>query len=303
MRVSNQLKANLMLSWLQRSQDRLLEMQVRVASGRRILTPADDPSGAARVALLRGQEGRDAQYLSGIDSAEFWLKSADPALKSLHDVVQLARDLGLQGTSAVATDTDRATLATQVRALRPSLLGALNTRVNGRYLFAGQATTSVPFEESGSPPVVSYLGSDTAVMAQLDDSTSIALGVTGEQIANLGGAADPGHIDLFAALEQVAASLESGNVTAISAALAELEYHAEQLVALRAELGARAQTCEATGVRLRERLEQTTAARSLLEEADLTEALVELSARQNAYQAAAGVAAMLDQVSLLDYLR
>jgi len=291
------------MGWLQEAQERMFGTQAHAASGRRILRPSDDPTGTARVLTLRSDAARNSQYLADIGNASSWLGLCDSTLAGVNSAIEQLRDLAIQGANLAPSEPGRQSLAAVARQVYGRLVELGNTKVNDRYLLAGQATATKPLVATGGVPPVAYAGAAAPPAITISDGLTVEVAVTADQVFNLGGAADPAHEDLFAVAQRMIDLLENGgSCQDLSGLVAELDFHFEQVLAGRGEVGSRAQTCNMATSRLRAVQDDITAAISSIEDADLTEVLVELAEEQNAYQAAAGIAASLHQFSLMDYL-
>ncbi len=127
-------------------QARLLETQQQIATGQRILTPADDPTGAKRLLDLDQALGLTRQYLRNADVATNRLAIEDSTLDAAGNLLQRVRELAVQGNNDTLTDGDRRALALEVGERLDELLGLANTKDgNGEYLFAGMSTQTRPF--------------------------------------------------------------------------------------------------------------------------------------------------------------
>ncbi len=303
MRVSNPMMSGHVLSWLTQAQERLFASQAQAASGRRILHASDDPAGTARAQTLRSDQARNAQYLADIDAATLWLKSAESAMKEIGAAVTSLRDLAVQGASTGVDEAVRGSLASLAQQVCDRLADLANTKVNGRYIFAGQATANQPFTPTGGTPPLAYGGTTTPPAITISPGLTVQVGITGNRLFNMGGTVDPTQDDLFTTAANLVQLLASGQPADISAIIADLDFQLAQVLACRGEVGARLQTCEVATSRLEAVQADLTSTLTTIEDADLAEVMVELAAQQNALQAAAGVAASLNQVSLLDYLK
>ena len=302
MRISNSMMSANVLSWLQQAQERMFSAQVQAASGRRLLQPSDDPSAAARVALLHTESARQEQYLADLETANFWLSASESSLGDLTDIVRSLRDLAVEAAGQSQDATQREALASQVRSLQEQLVDVANTRINGRYLFAGQATSTEPIDVSGGVPPA-YAGAAAPPTIDVTPNTTIAVGATAVRVLNSGGAVSGSHDDLISTCASLADLIEVGDADAVSQLLDDFDFHLSNVLEIRGEMGASLQTCASISARLEAEKDAVTGAVSNLEDADLSEVLTNLAEHQYAYQAAAGIAASLHSVSLLDFLR
>jgi flagellar hook-associated protein 3 FlgL len=161
---------------------RLAKTQLQVATGRRILTPADDPAGARRVLDLKQMVAAQAQYQRTADAALNRLSLEEATLASVTDVLQRVRELGLQAANATLTREDRAAVAAEVRERLDELMALANTRdAGGEYLFAGSETRTQPFVRTGGD-TYSYRGDDLVRRLQVGASLQVASGDSGEAV-------------------------------------------------------------------------------------------------------------------------
>lgn len=151
MRIStNQIYSN-SLSAMQDQQSALNHTQLQVSTGRRILTPADDPIQAAHALDLTQALGATKQYQVNADTATYQSQLEESTLSGTTDLLQRVRELAVQGANATQTNETRRYIAAEVRARLDELLSQANTRdANGEYLFAGYKGQTQPFARSGT---------------------------------------------------------------------------------------------------------------------------------------------------------
>ena len=68
-------------------QSKLQQTQMQLSTGKKILTPSDDPAAAARIIDLNQSIKQTEQYQSNIDTARQRLDLQDGVLKSAVDVL------------------------------------------------------------------------------------------------------------------------------------------------------------------------------------------------------------------------
>lgn len=131
---------------LVQQQTRLLETQQQLASGRRIQSPADDPTGSTRALDLTRAIESTRQFNRNADMATSRLGQEETALATVTGNLQRVRELTIQAANASQTDATRANIAAEIAQRRDELVDLANTRdANGEYLFAGFNSTSRPF--------------------------------------------------------------------------------------------------------------------------------------------------------------
>ncbi|HLA35661.1 MAG TPA: flagellar hook-associated protein FlgL [Rhodocyclaceae bacterium] len=146
MRVSTGMIFDAGVVALNRQSAKMLHLQQQVATGRRILTPSDDPVNAARA--LEVTQSRDvvAQFKDNHNNANSALGLAEAQLSSSNDLLVRIRELAVQGGNSSLTGDDRRSVAFELRARFEELLGIANaTDGSGNYIFSGYMGSTKPF--------------------------------------------------------------------------------------------------------------------------------------------------------------
>ncbi len=175
--------------WMQQSavnamldqQAQVAHTQLEVATGKRILSPSDDPAGASRALDLTHASAANAQYQRNIDSVDSRLGNEDQTLSSVTNVLQRVRTLALEGANGTLSDGDRSNLATEIRQRLAQLVQLANTKdANGEYIFAGNATRTQPFVQNGSG--VAYVGDQGQRAIAIAPGQTVATGDPGSDV-------------------------------------------------------------------------------------------------------------------------
>ena len=129
-----------------RGQADLARLQQQLASGRRVLSPSDDPTGSARAVVLASARETNDRYRVNQDAARNQVSLAEQTLGSASDLVQGIRERLVQGANGTINAADRKAIAAELRAMQGELLTLANTRdADGGYIFAGYAQGTQPF--------------------------------------------------------------------------------------------------------------------------------------------------------------
>lgn len=163
-------------------QTRLARTQQQIASGQRILTPSDDPTGARQKLDLGAAVATTTQYQRNADAVEERLGAEGNALQSTTALLQRVRELAVQGNNDTLSDQDRQAIAVEVRQRLSELVGIANTRdANGEYLFGGYRSTTQPFSLAADGSVV-YAGDQGQRELQVGPDRRIAVGDSGDAV-------------------------------------------------------------------------------------------------------------------------
>jgi len=167
---------------MQQQTEKLMQVQQQISSGRRILTPADDPVAAARVLEVSQSQSINAQYGTNNGSASDSLTMEESTLGSITTLLQNVRDISVNAGDPTLNQSDRASLATALRGSYQDLLGLANsTDGGGQYVFSGYQGGTRPFSES-APGVVAYNGDQGQRLIQVSSSRQIAVSDSGADV-------------------------------------------------------------------------------------------------------------------------
>jgi flagellar hook-associated protein 3 FlgL len=291
MRVTAGMSQRHVLSDLRRVQERLATAQSQVSGGKRIEKPSDDPLGAERAMRLNDQLESTTAYRTAVDESRSWLDATDTALGSLGDIVQRVRELTLKAANGSTTPAGRQSIKLEIDQLAEQAKTTLNGAYDGRQLFSGTATGTPPYSVATGD---AYQGDSAPVVRQIGPGVSVQVNITGDDV--LAG--------LLPTLRTLSAHLASNDVASLGTSdLQALDAGTDTLTAKRAQVGAITNRVDAAGQRLDDVWDVTSAFLSKTQDADLPQALTDLSAQQNALQAALRGGATLIQQSLMDFLR
>ncbi len=184
MRVSTGMIYDAGVGAINRQTASLIHSQQQIASGRRNLTPSDDPVAAARALEVTQAKDITSQYSSNQDTANATLSLADSNLSSATDLLVRVKQLAIQGANGALTTTDRLSISTELRARFDELVGIANsTDGTGLYLFSGYQGTSAPFAGTVAAGVT-YSGDDGQRLQQVSSSRQIPISESGNAIFN-----------------------------------------------------------------------------------------------------------------------
>ena len=127
MRISTNTVYDQGVSAILRQQEDMLKTQQQISTGRRILTPADDPVAAARALDISQAESLNNQYARNQTNATSSLGLAESVLQGVTSLIQDVRTVALNAGNATLADNDRASLATELRGRLEELIGLANS--------------------------------------------------------------------------------------------------------------------------------------------------------------------------------
>jgi flagellar hook-associated protein 3 FlgL len=151
MRLSTSSMHELAVAAMLRQQAELAKTQNQIATGKRVQTPADDPVAAAQLYELVRMQSQAGQFGNNSAAATGRLQLEEQALADAGTVLQRVRELVLQSNTATLTNSDRQSIANELKSRIGELQAIGNRRdTNGDYLFSGYAAGMQPFARGSS---------------------------------------------------------------------------------------------------------------------------------------------------------
>jgi len=338
LRTPNPFRSYQTLIDFQRSKERLSVVADQIASGKKITRLSDDPTGAALVMDFQTSIDRNNMYIKQGETASTFLKGTESALKAID--IQMARLLELSeaGMSDLNEGRGRQAMAAEIDVLRTIILDLSNTKEQGKYLFAGTATKTMPFSLNPAPPVagnpspappfstfwtvpnpaalvsgshdpyqaVFYDGNLGNIDMDLSPIASVTANLTGEYVF-LGsrdlvtGDLDPNQ-DIFIAITQLRDGMMTDDTELIKQAYDNLRTIKERINVCLTQVGSRTISIENTGFNLGDFTESLLAIQNTYDGLEYPRAITQLAAEQTTQQASLSILSKLGKLSLFDYI-
>ena len=162
-------------------QSGLLKTQEQLSTGRKILTPSDDPVGAAQALDLTQAQAANTQYKTNRQNARDALSQEESVLSSVTALLQNVKTQVVNAGNGTLDDTQRGYIATELRGQLEDLISLANTKDGaGNYLFSGFQSNVQPFSSSASG--AQYSGDQGQRLLQASSARQIAANDTGNAI-------------------------------------------------------------------------------------------------------------------------
>jgi len=292
MRITTDSNYRNLLDDIQRISERMQEAQNQATSGKKLNRPSDNPSGASDVLRIDTDRAVNAQYADNAATAQSRLQITDSTLDGVQQTIERIRSLGLLSDTNTAA---RSISREEVDGLRDQLLSYANTAYDGQFIFAGSNTDSAAFVKA-SDGTVTYAGNSQVMKLQVGNVTTLQTQIPGGQLFT-------SAVDVFQAVSDLSSAMASGDRNAIRVQIGNLEQFIEIVSSVRTQVGALINQAAAAQSALKQSDLAQVAHLTQLQDADLAEALTELSQNQTALQAATAVGARVTSISILDYLK
>ena len=176
MRIStNQIYDQNMRSIMQNQGD-LAKTQEQLASGKRIITPSDDPVGAAKVLRLTEEIDELTQFQRNNDLVTGSLEQQEAVLTNITNSINRARTLVIQAGSGALDSPDRKAIGAELEQIKLEIFDLMNTQdADGNYLYAGYQSGNQAFEynPAAAGNAITFAGDAGVNFVQLSNSSKI----------------------------------------------------------------------------------------------------------------------------------
>lgn len=182
MRISTIQAYNNSVGGLQKNYGSVTRTQEQISTGKRILTPADDPVASVRLLQLSQEQSLNDQYKSNITVAKNNLASEESILTSVGNVIQRIREIAVQAGDGAQDSSDKNALATELGQREDELLNLLNSKdASGKYLFSGSQGDTQPFVRNPDG-TYTYQGDESQRQVQIASSTLLGISDSGKML-------------------------------------------------------------------------------------------------------------------------
>ncbi|SOD19291.1 flagellar hook-associated protein FlgL [Nitrosomonas ureae] len=178
MRVSTQTIHETGTNLMLQNQGNLIKTQQQLSTGKRILTPSDDPIAAAQALNVTQAAALNKQFSVNRASASSSLGLEENVLKQVTSILQSVHNSAVYAGNSTLNDADKKILATELRGKFDSLVGLANTTdENGQFLFSGYQANTKPFVQTGLS--VQYAGDQGQRMNQVGSARQLPVSDSG----------------------------------------------------------------------------------------------------------------------------
>lgn len=296
------------ISSLQKRQQALTDAQEQLTSGKRVRKGSDDPAAAATAERALAAQSRAEAQMRALDASKNAMQLTESALGTAGELVQQARELLVSAGNGSYSDSERATIALAIRGLRDELLAVANREDGaGRYLFGGQGADGPPLLDA--PGGVSYNASPGQTQAALGEASPLAIDGRAAWLQAPSAATQGSTDSLFDVMDRVVGELLTPGrpgaqvAQGVADGLRDFDAVGENLAAWRARSGEALNRIDRIGERLSQNRLDAQTERSDAEDLDMIQAISDFQNRQSGYDAALKTYSLVQQMSLLQYLR
>ncbi|PKG56543.1 flagellar hook-associated protein FlgL [Shewanella sp. GutDb-MelDb] len=213
MRISTAQMFNQTTTNVMKSQSATSKIMEQLATGKKVNTAGDDPVAAIGIDNLKQQGAVVDQFLKNIDYASNRLAVSESKIGNAENVVSSMREQMLRSVNGTLRDSDRQTIADDMRGSLEELLSIANSKdESGNSLFAGFKTNSEPFAFDNNGKVV-YSGDSGVRDSVVASGVTVGSNIAGDSVF-MNAANSTGDYSVnYSSTQQGKFSVESAKIT------------------------------------------------------------------------------------------
>jgi flagellar hook-associated protein 3 FlgL len=292
MRVTAQMVTRQFNQNIQKNNQAIYSLQQQISSGQKYEKISDNPLEAMKGMSHRSSLAQIEQYQKNAQDGMDRLATADDTLGNVTNVLQRVRELTVQASNDTNNESDKKSIAIEIRALKDQLGTLANTTFNGSYLFSGMDQTTPPVKDGQLQNVTQSamnwdIGKGVTVNVNVSAGAIFGLQVDGK--------------NLLETVEALAQTLDSNQNP--GEFLAAIDQQMDNVSAQHTVVGIQSKLLEMTVNKLDQASFLNTKMLSETEDTDIAKAYMELSTHETALQASLASGARMMQQTLVDFLR
>ena len=257
------------------------------STGKRINDLSDDPVGLTQSLNIQSSLANIEQMQRNIDYGNSWLSASESALTNVDKILTDTKALCVQMANGTADVSQRSSAAETVQNTLEEIVSLANTNVAGNYIFSGTKTDTASFDQDGT-----YNGDNNPFSIKISKNASIEIGNDGQAVFGT----------LFTTLADLKTALSNNDVSGIQDAMGKLDTHMNDISGKISDIGSKMDRMDIKKNIFQDLNLSDTDRLSNIEDADMAEAIMNVSAAQLTYQAALSSSSKVMSLSLVDYL-
>jgi flagellar hook-associated protein 3 FlgL len=182
MRITNQIQQINSLQNIFRITEDLFEANQRIATGKRINKPSDDPFGIQDTLTLRSSIAQIKQFGRNIDNNNLFLNTADSSLESVGLGITRALELAQSSQGPASDAASRSIVAVEIQSILDQAIQEANSQVKGRFIFGGTDFLNAPYQANGSGLGAVYSGNSDSLEVEVGTNLTIPITRPGSEV-------------------------------------------------------------------------------------------------------------------------
>jgi len=294
MRVTDRIKFDAFKNNLALIKSNLDKTQNKIASGKKILVPSDDPVSSSVAVGFNAEKGLNAQYGRNIERLKTTGVFYETSINSVNNMLTRAKEIAIVQASDTVNAETRKSAGEEVKGIIERLVAIGNTKVGNHYIFGGKKSNNTPFSID-SDYNVTFNGSNEVSSIFVDKGTKEDAGISGDKVFI-------SDTNIFNVLKNFKDALETNN-TGIRNALDGLDKSLEKTQTNLVHVGTYTARIENFIEYNESKNNNIIETLSQIMDVDVAQAVVDFNSLSNAYEAMIYTMTKIQNLSVLNYLR
>lgn len=203
MRVTDSQFSSMMTRAMMGSNVEINRVAEQIATGNKINSLSDDPSGSMKLLGLDKTISSAEQYSRNIADVQSKYTEYETYLMSFNDLTLEVHDLLLQANNATVSEESSAGIIAELESLREQAINTFNKKSDGVYLFSGTDVYSqaLVVDDSTTPITYSFGGNADHRSTKVSEDGTMNNNFTAEEVLQ-------GSLDFFTTLDAAIAELK-----------------------------------------------------------------------------------------------
>ncbi|MCF7362819.1 flagellar hook-associated protein 3 [Vibrio diazotrophicus] len=204
MRITDSQFTTMMTRAMMNSNVEINRVAEQIATGNKINSLSDDPSGSMKLLSLDKTISSAEQYSSNISNVQSKYSEYETYLMSVNDLVLDVHDLLLQANNATVGEESSGGIIAELESLRQQALDTFNKKSDGIYIFSGTDVYSeaIIVDDSTDPVSYSFGGNADHRNTKISEDGSMNSNFTVQETLQ-------GSLDFFTTLDAAIAELKN----------------------------------------------------------------------------------------------
>lgn len=307
MRISSNMAYNDFLRNLTIDDNSMQKTMEQLTSGHTVSRSSDNPLIASKIMDLNATINQNDNYDSTINDAVSWSNTQDSAISSASTALSRIRTLIQSATNATSGAQEIQADKDEIQSNFKTIVNALNTQFDGRYLFSGDKTTTPPFSTvenaDGDITGITYSGSDIDQVREIAQGVQVNLVTNGQNMVTSQGVSLGNFAQqLVQHLNQAIAGDKTAQADLGKQDLGDVDTLFDNLTNQRSQIGAINNQLQAADKRNQAQSLQLKTERSNKQDIDVAQKYSEYMNQMTTYKATLAMGTKVLQATVLDYL-
>lgn len=162
---------------LNKAKSKLENLQLKGTSLKDVRRPSDDPVANIEALNISSTTSDNKQYIRNIGASMIQLGTTENVLQQISDSLMKVKEIAVQQSSDFYDVNSRKNVANEVVQIRNHLLSLANKKIANRYIFAGQATLTRPFDHDGK-----YSGDGEHITLEVSKDFYVPINLSGSEV-------------------------------------------------------------------------------------------------------------------------